>query len=40
VDETSGSYPGGVRTYSLDETSAKKLWKWSEEVTGIDFRTH
>ncbi|MFD2921560.1 SDR family NAD(P)-dependent oxidoreductase [Terrimonas rubra] len=28
---------GGVKAYSLDETSAKKLWKLSEEMTGIKF---
>lgn len=27
----------GVKAYSLDEGSAKKLWKWSEEATGISF---
>ncbi|WP_031530171.1 SDR family NAD(P)-dependent oxidoreductase [Dyadobacter crusticola] len=27
----------GVRPYSLDENNAKKLWKWSEEVTGLSF---
>ncbi|WP_153796936.1 SDR family NAD(P)-dependent oxidoreductase [Foetidibacter luteolus] len=27
----------GVRPYSLDETSAKRLWKLSEEMTGISF---
>ncbi|RPE08709.1 SDR family NAD(P)-dependent oxidoreductase [Chitinophaga lutea] len=27
----------GVREYSLDETNAKRLWNWSEEVTGISF---
>jgi len=27
----------GVKPYSLDENSAKRLWKWSEEVTGITF---
>ena len=28
----------GVKPYSLDETSAKRLWTWSEEMTGITFR--
>jgi NAD(P)-dependent dehydrogenase (short-subunit alcohol dehydrogenase family) len=28
---------GGVKTYSLDETNAKRLWKLSEEMTGIKF---
>ncbi|HEX5167625.1 MAG TPA: SDR family NAD(P)-dependent oxidoreductase [Cyclobacteriaceae bacterium] len=27
----------GVKPYSLDEVSAKRLWKWSEEITGIAF---
>jgi NAD(P)-dependent dehydrogenase (short-subunit alcohol dehydrogenase family) len=28
---------GGVQLYSLDETNAKRLWKLSEEMTGISF---
>ncbi|MBP7555689.1 MAG: SDR family NAD(P)-dependent oxidoreductase [Chitinophagaceae bacterium] len=28
----------GVKAYSLDENSASKLWKWSEETTGITFK--
>lgn len=28
---------GGVKAYSLDETSAKRLWKLSEELTGVRF---
>ncbi|MFI2743468.1 SDR family NAD(P)-dependent oxidoreductase [Zhouia sp. PK063] len=28
---------GGVQEYSLDHDNAKKLWKWSEQVTGIRF---
>ena len=28
---------GGVKPYSLDETNAKRLWKLSEEMTGISF---
>ncbi len=28
---------GGVKAYSLNESSAKKLWKLSEEMTGIKF---
>ncbi len=28
---------GGVKAYSLDETNAKRLWKLSEEMTGITF---
>jgi len=31
------SISNGVKDYSLDEASAKRLWKWSEEVTGISF---
>jgi NAD(P)-dependent dehydrogenase (short-subunit alcohol dehydrogenase family) len=31
------SIPNGVKPYSLDETSAKKLWTLSEELTGIEF---
>jgi NAD(P)-dependent dehydrogenase (short-subunit alcohol dehydrogenase family) len=27
----------GVKRYSLDEANAKRLWKWSEEMTGIKF---
>lgn len=27
----------GVKPYSLDENNAKRLWRWSEEVTGITF---
>lgn len=28
---------GGVKPYSLDERNAKRLWKLSEEMTGITF---
>ncbi|MRX42022.1 SDR family NAD(P)-dependent oxidoreductase [Flavobacterium sp. LC2016-23] len=28
---------GGVKPYSLDEKNAKRLWKLSEEMTGIEF---
>jgi NAD(P)-dependent dehydrogenase (short-subunit alcohol dehydrogenase family) len=39
ADEKSGSSnTGGVRLYSLDETNAKRLWTWSEEMTGIVFQ--
>lgn len=31
------SISNGVKDYSLDEASAKRFWKWSEEVTGISF---
>lgn len=27
----------GVKRYSLDEAEAKRLWKWSEETSGISF---
>ncbi|MNT86028.1 oxidoreductase [compost metagenome] len=27
----------GVNPYSLDETNAKRLWKLTEEMTGIRF---
>jgi NAD(P)-dependent dehydrogenase (short-subunit alcohol dehydrogenase family) len=38
VDEKLGSSnTGGVRLYSLDKTNAKRLWIWSEEITGIKF---
>jgi NAD(P)-dependent dehydrogenase (short-subunit alcohol dehydrogenase family) len=35
-----GDVPGtkGVKPYSLDKVSAKKLWKLSEELTGITFQ--
>ena len=32
------SVPNGVRPYSLDETSAGKLWTWSEDITGVSFQ--
>jgi NAD(P)-dependent dehydrogenase (short-subunit alcohol dehydrogenase family) len=31
------SVPNGVKPYSLDEASAKQLWKLTEELTGITF---
>ncbi len=31
------SISGGVKSYSLDEANAKRLWKLSEEMTGITF---
>lgn len=34
---TGESISGGVRSYSLDETSAKRLWNLSEELTGVKF---
>lgn len=27
----------GVKPYSLDESDAKRLWKWTEELSGIAF---
>jgi hypothetical protein len=27
----------GIKAYSLDEKNAKRLWKLSEEMTGIKF---
>ncbi|MCE7067120.1 SDR family NAD(P)-dependent oxidoreductase [Dyadobacter sp. CY326] len=27
----------GVKLHSLDEANAKKLWKWSEQITGISW---
>jgi NAD(P)-dependent dehydrogenase (short-subunit alcohol dehydrogenase family) len=39
VDEKSASSnTKGVRLYSLDETNAKRLWAFSEEMIGIKFR--
>ncbi|MFD2581187.1 SDR family NAD(P)-dependent oxidoreductase [Pedobacter vanadiisoli] len=29
----------GVKPYSLDEADAKRLWEWSEEISGIFFST-
>jgi NAD(P)-dependent dehydrogenase (short-subunit alcohol dehydrogenase family) len=38
VDENSvSSNTGGVCLYSLDETNAKQLWAWTQEITGIKF---
>lgn len=38
VKETPGSSnTGGVCSYSLDKTNAKKLWALSEEMTGVAF---
>ena len=31
------TFSAGVKTYSLDEANAKRLWKLSEEMTGIPF---
>jgi NAD(P)-dependent dehydrogenase (short-subunit alcohol dehydrogenase family) len=32
------SIPNGVKPYSLEEASAKQLWKLTEELTGITFK--
>jgi NAD(P)-dependent dehydrogenase (short-subunit alcohol dehydrogenase family) len=42
VAELATGSPGsrGVMPYSLDETSAKRLWKLSEEMCGIPFHLH
>lgn len=37
VVATDTSISGGVKPYSLDESNAKRLWKLSEEMTGITF---
>jgi len=34
---TDVSLIGGIKPYSLDETNAKRLWKLSEEMTGVAF---
>ena len=31
------TFSAGVKQYSLDEANAKRLWKLSEEMTGIEF---
>jgi NAD(P)-dependent dehydrogenase (short-subunit alcohol dehydrogenase family) len=28
---------GGVKPYSLEESNARNLWQWSEQITGITF---
>jgi len=28
----------GVKPYSLDENNAKNLWKWTEKISGIEFK--
>lgn len=33
------SVTNGVKAYSLDEFNAKRLWQWSEELTGLHFLT-
>lgn len=34
---TDVSLIGGIKPYSLDEANAKRLWKLSEEMTGVTF---
>ncbi|MEI9959015.1 MAG: SDR family NAD(P)-dependent oxidoreductase [Ferruginibacter sp.] len=34
------SMSNGVKRYSLDENNARRLWKLSEEMTGITFNIH
>lgn len=34
------SIPNGVKPYSLDEASAKQLWKLTEELTGVTFNVN
>jgi len=33
-------HQSGVMDYSLDESSAKRLWKLTEEMTGIEFKVN
>lgn len=35
----SNELSAGVKPYSLDEADAKRLWEWSEEISGIFFST-
>jgi NAD(P)-dependent dehydrogenase (short-subunit alcohol dehydrogenase family) len=37
IPDDAPSQGSGVKPYSLDETSAKKLWKLSEQLTGVRF---
>jgi NAD(P)-dependent dehydrogenase (short-subunit alcohol dehydrogenase family) len=37
IDGSSPENQKGVKSYSLDKVSAKRLWEWSEQVTGIEF---
>lgn len=37
TSESQGNLGTGVQPYSLDETSAKRLWQLSEEMTGLAF---
>lgn len=37
---TDPSIQSGVKPYSLDEDSAKQLWKLSEELTGVTFNVN
>ena len=40
IENNDVSKSAGVELYSLDETSAKKLWKLSEEMTGVIFQAN
>jgi NAD(P)-dependent dehydrogenase (short-subunit alcohol dehydrogenase family) len=33
-------HQSGVMDYSLDESSAKRLWDLTEEMTGVEFKVH
>ncbi|MEO6286252.1 MAG: SDR family NAD(P)-dependent oxidoreductase [Dyadobacter sp.] len=37
LENGSSERQSGVKPYSLDETSATRLWEWSEEIIGIKF---
>ncbi len=37
LDNAGAESQHGVKPYSLDKMNAKRLWEWSEEVTGIKF---
>lgn len=36
----SDNFSSGVKTYALNEETAKKLWAWSEEITNIHFKIY
>ena len=39
IDNTDGKTTARVQSYSQDQNNAKRLWKLSEEMTGIPFST-
>lgn len=39
-EKQAGGAAGGVQRYSLNEPDAKLLWKWSENITGINFQVN